>query len=288
MSYRMLALDLDGTLLDPYGQLTASAREAVAAARRAGLEVILCTGRRFRTALPVLRELGLEGRVVVNNGAVVKEIGSGRTVHHAYLPRSLYPEVVTLMQEQGSPLVYVDAYEEATDILVEAGGSPHPYQRSYLADHAAHCRSIDDLGAALRDDVIMCSLMADAGSLAPLQRRAHERLGSRIHSHLIHNKNYQGVILELFSPASGKWAALARLAAEAGVARHEIAAVGDDANDAELLRRAGLGIAMGNAVAEVRAAADLVVRGNAEGGVVDAIERVLLATRAPPRRCPVG
>jgi Cof subfamily protein (haloacid dehalogenase superfamily) len=277
MTYRLLALDLDGTLLDPYGALTDAAREAVAAAQRAGLEVVTCTGRRFRTALPLVRELGLTGRVVVNNGGVVKDIASGRTVASTYLSLELYPAALELMREQGSPLVYVDSYEQDPDILVERDTPTHPFQVEYLGDHGAHAREVADLGAAAREDVIMLSRMADEHMLRPLRERVRQSLGAQVQTHLIVNKNYQGYILELFSPASGKWAALARLAEEVGIAPAEIAAVGDDSNDAELLRKAGLGIAMGNAVAEAKDAADLVVRSNAEGGVVEAIERVLLA-----------
>ncbi|NNL67158.1 MAG: HAD hydrolase family protein, partial [Myxococcales bacterium] len=116
----------------------------------------------------------------------------------------------------------------------------------------------------------------DEATLLALRERVIGRFGERVHTHVIWNKNYQGVIFELLSPASGKWRALERVASQRGIATEEIAAVGDDRNDAELLRHAGLGIAMGNAVDEVKQAADLVVRGNAEGGVVEAIDRVLL------------
>ena len=78
------------------------------------------------------------------------------------------------------------------------------------------------------------------------------------------------------SPRAGKWSALAAVAARANVSPEEIIAVGDDTNDIEMIRCAGLGIAMGNSAPEVKGIADIVVRSNAEGGVVDAIERALL------------
>ena len=276
MRTRLLALDIDGTLLDPYGALTDAVREAVAAARQAGLEVVLCTGRRFRTALPIAQALELSGPIVVNNGVLVKDLASARTLQHRYLPMEVYPEVLALARSVGPPLVYVDAYPEPADFLTERAEQAHPFQREYLRDHGAHCRVVDDLASEGRDDVIMASLMADAETLAALRARAQKTLGPRIHTHVIQNKNYQGEILEFLAPASDKWAALARIAAQAGIANDAIAAIGDDVNDVEMLSRAGFGIAMGNAVESAKAAAGFIARSNAEGGAVEAIERVLL------------
>jgi Cof subfamily protein (haloacid dehalogenase superfamily) len=276
MRARLLALDIDGTLLDPYGALTDAARGAVVAAQRAGLQVVLCTGRRFRTALVVARELGLAGPMVVNNGALVKDIATGRTLHHRYLPAEVLPEVLALARSVGPPLVYVDAYPDATDFLTLRSEQIHAFQREYLRDHGANCRVVEELADFPRENVIMTSLMADAVTLAALRERARQELGARVHTHVIQNKNYQGEILEFLSPESGKWAALARVAELAGIEHQAIAAVGDDVSDAEMLARAGFGIAMGNAVESCRSAAAFVARSNAEGGIVEAIERVLL------------
>jgi hypothetical protein len=276
MSIRLVALDLDGTLLDPRGHLGDDVRLAVAELARVRIRVVVCTGRRFRTALPVVEKLGLEGPVVIHNGAVVKDIQSGKTLQHAYLPAELYAGVLALMRrEQGPPLVYVDSFHEGTDILTEGVTRAHPFQREYLEDNGEHVREVEDLAAARHSEVIMLSTMGDEESLGRLRDRAEAALGGSVRTHRLINKNYRGQILEFLSPASGKWTALARLAASAGIAPEEIAAVGDDTNDAEMIARAGLGIAMGNAVPEARAAADLVVRGNGESGVVEAIEQVL-------------
>ena len=109
-----------------------------------------------------------------------------------------------------------------------------------------------------------------------MREEASEEFGDRLRTHTLINKSYQGLILEFLSPKSGKWPALEALATEAKVAPEEIIAVGDDTNDIEMIRCAGLGIAMGNAASEVKQSADRVVRSNAEGGVVEAIEGALL------------
>ena len=178
MSIRLVALDLDGTLLDPRGLLGEDVREAVARLPRAGLRVVVCTGRRFRTALPVVERLGLEGAIVVHNGALVKDIASGKTLQHAYLPQPLYPDVLALMRGQGPPLVYVDSYHEGTDILTENISRAHPFQREYLDDHDEHVREVEDLGATGHSEVIMLSTMGDEESLGRLcaaRKRASAR-----------------------------------------------------------------------------------------------------------------
>jgi Cof subfamily protein (haloacid dehalogenase superfamily) len=276
MSLRIVALDLDGTLLDPYGELSDGVCEAVDTLRKVGLQVVLCTGRRFRTALPMAHRLGLEGPIVVNNGVLVKDIESGKTLQHEFLPIELFSRALELMREHGPPLVYIDAYHEGTDMITERIESAHPFQQEYLADNTEFSQIVDDLTSARPSEVIMMSTMADEDSLEALESRARDALGAEVHTHRLINKSYQGYILEFLSPSSGKWSALRRLAASEGIDPEQIAAIGDDRNDVEMLREAGLGIAMGNAVEDARNVAGHVVRSNAEGGVVEAIERVLL------------
>jgi len=276
VAYRIIALDIDGTILDPFGKLPPAVREAVAAAKRRGLWVILCTGRRFRTALPWAKELELEGAIVVNNGTLVKNIESGDTLRHNYLPISEYASVISFVRRRGSPLVYVDTYHEHFDLITERCSQTHAFQREYLDDNTPFFRIVDDLHDQPRSDVIMVSTMADEATLMAMRDDAHAEFGDRIRTHTLINKNYRGLILELMSPKSGKWSALEAIAAEANVAPEEIIAIGDDTNDIEMIRSAGLGIAMGNSAPAVKEAADRVVRSNAEGGVVEAIESVLL------------
>ncbi|MGH0033148.1 MAG: HAD-IIB family hydrolase [Myxococcota bacterium] len=276
MTTKLVALDIDGTLLDPHGQLHDPVVEAVGALRRAGLQVVLCTGRRFRTSLPIAERLGLSGPIVCNNGVLVKDLASAKTLDHAFFPPGLYHEVLALMREVTPPLVYIDGYLEGVDMLSERPTDAHAFQQEYLSDHTEHARLVDDLAEARPDEVIMMSAMADHDTLDALHRRSQDSFGARVYNHRLMNKNYQGYILEFLSPESGKWKGLARVAERLGVAPAEIAAVGDDENDAEMIARAGRGYAMGNAVPSALAGADDVVRSNAEGGAVEAIERILL------------
>jgi Cof subfamily protein (haloacid dehalogenase superfamily) len=276
MSLRLLALDVDGTLLDPSGELTASTQSAVRRARDAGLEVVLCTGRRYRTARPVLRALGIDGDVVVQNGVVVKRSETGETVEHAYLPSHLYNEVLSLMREVGPPLAYVDPADAAVDIVTESIESGHAFQQEYLRDQAEFVHWVDSMEIPPESPVIMLSSMADEASLRPVESRVAEAFGGELETNFIMNSNYRGYILEVVRESTGKWPALERIAAAKGIAPSQIAAIGDDANDAEMVARAGLGIAMGNAIARVLELADEVAPSNGEDGVASAIDRWVL------------
>jgi hypothetical protein len=276
VTYRILALDIDGTILDPYGNLPGVVCDAVAAAKRRGLKVILCTGRRFRTALPIAKQLGLEGSIVVNNGVLVKNIESGETSRQKFLAVDDFQEIVPFIRRVGSPLAYVDTFHEQIDALMERCSQTHAFQSEYLSENGSFFQTVDDLRDQSRSDVIMVSTMGEEKTLLALQDEAHEQFGDRVHTHILINKNYRGVILEFLSPESGKWSALRAIAEQENVKPQEIIAIGDDNNDIAMLRGAGLGIAMGNASRVVQEAADRVAGSNAEGGAAEAIENALL------------
>ena len=276
MRYRLLALDVDGTLLDPAGELRSAVQEAVIAVQQCGLRVILCTGRRFRTARPLAQALQLDGPLVVHNGALVKDLASGQTLQQRYMSADMYHQALALLRRLSAPMVYVDAFHENVDILTEPVERAHPFQREYLEDQLAHCRIVDDMASPLSYGMVLLSIMADGASLQVLRTVVEQTLGARGRVHLLMNKNYQGYILEVLQAGVSKWQALHELAAQQGITPAEIIAVGDDHNDLDMIRHAGLGIAMGNAVDTVKAAADEVTGSNAEDGLVQALERFIL------------
>ncbi|MCZ6462983.1 MAG: Cof-type HAD-IIB family hydrolase [Proteobacteria bacterium] len=277
MRFRLLALDADGTTLDESAAVRPAVRGAVRAAGDRGVHVVLCTGRRYRTSLPILQELGIEsGAAVLQNGVLVKDVRSGETLHHRYLSREIYPEVLDVMRGVGAPLVYVDHHHEGLDFVTEAPERAHPFQGEYVGRNQRVCRVVDSLDPAPSDALVMMSCLADELSLRALASEIATALGTRIRTNFLVNKNYRGHILEAVSAGSGKWPALVQLAAGMGIEPEEILAIGDDTNDAEMLAGAGLGVAMANAVPQALAAADHVTASNSEDGVARAIERFLL------------
>jgi Cof subfamily protein (haloacid dehalogenase superfamily) len=173
-------------------------------------------------------------------------------------------------------MVYIDAFHEQVDILTETLEHAHPFQREYLAKNLEHCQVDTDIDAPPAHGVVMMSIMADPPSLHALRDAAMAAFGARARLNVLANKSYQGSILEILHPDVSKWHALRQFAAQEGIAPEEIIAVGDDHNDVEMLRHAGLGIAMGNAVEAVQEAADHVTESNAEDGLASALEHFVL------------
>ena len=276
MTYRILALDLDGTLLDPGGALRPAVAAAVTRARDGGLQVVVCTGRRYRTTRPFLRQLGLEGPTVIQNGVVVKDAASGATLGHDYLSAEAYHAALPLMRAVCPPLVYVDHDGGTVDFWTEPADRAHPFQAEYVDDNAQAAGVVESLGTPPSEALVMMSCLADAASLEELRDSITTTLSGGVRTNFLTNKNYSGHILEVVSASSGKWVALSGVAARLGVAPEEIAVIGDDHNDVEMIAHAGLGIAMGNAVDAAKEAADEVAESNDEDGAARAIERWVL------------
>lgn len=275
MQTRLLALDVDGTLFDLDGRLSPAVRASVQKARDRGLIVVICTGRRFRTVRPLLRDLDLAGPVVVHNGVVVKDALSGETLANQYFGAELYDAAMKIMRGVVTPLVYVDQYHESLDLYTEPSSQCHEFQAEYVADNAKVVRLVENLDAPPTDSVIMLSAMADQGTLDALQLAIASGLGDCVETNFLANKMYQGHILEVVRQGASKWSGLLGVANGLGINAGEIAAIGDDNNDLAMIQHAGIGIAMGNAVPDVLAAADHVTASNAEDGAALAIEGIL-------------
>jgi Cof subfamily protein (haloacid dehalogenase superfamily) len=276
MPYHLLALDVDGTILDPEGQLRPSVQRAVAAAQARGLQVVLCTGRRFRSALPVARALHLTLPLIVHNGALIKDLDSGQTLYHCYLSQEVYQQSLALLSQVSSPMLYIDAFHDGIDIITADSDRAHPFQQAYLQDALAYCQMLPNISNPPLQGVVMMSIMAEESRLQSFRSNVQTTLGNQVHVNVLANKSYQGSILEVLHPSVSKWQALHQFASRQGIAASQIIAVGDDANDLEMIRHAGLGIAMGNAIEAVKAVADYITLSNADEGLAHALHHVVL------------
>ncbi len=278
--YRLLALDVDGTLLDRSGHLRPRTARAVALAARAGIRPVLCTGRRYRRALPIAEALGVDAPLVCNSGALVKLAASGETLWRADLDPGLVVDLLALFAGRGELAVsFTDRGLDGADFVVEADPTGHPLVDDYLGQNRPHAE-VDRgwVGSPGRSGphYHVCAI-GDRQAMLDLRAAVDRDFAGRVITFVQRSPRYAGTMCEVLRADASKWSALLHLADRWGIDAGEIVAVGDDVNDLPMIAGAGLGVAMGHAPAEVLAAADRVTLDEENDGLARFIEDVLLA-----------
>ena len=277
--FRILALDIDGTVLDSRGVLRPRTIEAVARVVAAGITPVLCTGRRHRRAAPIGRRLGLDSPLVCNSGALVKEPEGNRTLWRADLPREVLDEVFATFEAVDELAVsFTDRPPvDGRDFVVARSPTGRPLFDDYVDRNREHAELDPDW--SIRPGLSHYHLCAigDRPSMEAVERAVHGRVPGLVQTFVQRSPRYAGTMCEILRHDASKWTALLHLAELWGVDPEEICAVGDDVNDLPMLRGAGLGVAMGHADARILEAADHVTGSEDEDGVAMLIDELLLA-----------
>jgi Cof subfamily protein (haloacid dehalogenase superfamily) len=293
--YQLLALDVDGTLLDSDGALRSRTADAVARAARAGIRPVLCTGRRYRRAQPIAHELGIDAPLVCNSGAIIKDPKSHRTLWRADFDLTLVADVLRLFDDHDQPaVVFTDRDPVESDFIIAA----YPTGRLFFDDYVGQNREHAEIRttpleappfAADRDQSSsgpdslfhVCAIGSESEMLA-FEDFALKRVAGRVQTYVQRSQRYLGTMCEFLRHDASKWTAILHLASMWGIDPGAICAVGDDVNDIPMIKNAGLGVAMGHARLEVRGAADLITGGHDEDGVAMLVDDVLLPAMAGP------
>jgi hydroxymethylpyrimidine pyrophosphatase-like HAD family hydrolase len=285
---RLLALDLDGTLLNSLGELSERNARAIAEVRAAGVRVALVTGRRFRDARPLALKLGLDVPVVSHNGALTKHARTLETVNASLLPLETAREVLRVGRtHRADPLVSDDA--EGAGLLVydhlrDAAGPVAEYiewSRRIHGDEAEravlHVPSLEDYLDHAPVHITFSGTFSGIERLSAVF--AHE-LGASVKLMTTLYPSIDFGLVDVIHPDVSKGTGLAAVAAEHKLTPAEVMAVGDNHNDVEMLEFAGTRVAVSNAEPRVLELEGIqVTDSNDEDGVAVAIEKFILAEK---------
>ena len=272
---RLVAIDIDGTLLDPEFQISRRNRTALHAAHESGIEIMLATGRRHDYALPVVRELGIPAWLISSNGALVRS-SAGETFYADRLPASVARKLILHMNEFRANAVLTFDRQGHDALILECEHTLKGNISRWIEKNAAHIQYVSPLENALIEDPIQAMYCGKVEEM----KVAHERLGRAEFAGEITvvrtQYDYRDLcILDVLNRACTKGHALRRWAEHHGIPREQIMAIGDNYNDLEMLEFAGLPVIMANASEELRQSGWEVTASNAESGVADALEQAL-------------
>lgn len=281
---RLLALDIDGTLLGSDKRISARTLDAIRSARSAGVRVVLITGRRYPAARRIAAQLGPGVPLVLHHGALVVEPeaerdheGTPRVLRCLPLDRSMVRAAIRLGRACGAdPLVHCGLRGEGR--LVVAGIAADNEMLLGYVDRGGHDRVVvEDLERDLPDEAVQVMFADRLPAMLALYPRLVEGLGAAAKVERTLYPAHDMGFLDVLHPRVGKGEALVFLQERWGLRREETMAIGDNWNDHDMLDRAGRGLVMGNADPALHALGLEVLPTNDEDGVAVAIERYVLS-----------
>ena len=272
---RLLAVDIDGTLLDSRFQISPANQAALRRASQAGVEIVLVTGRRHSFALPIARQLEVPLAIISSNGAITRPL-EGDLFHRHLLPRPAALALCAHMKEFRSALVLTFEREDRGALVLESFDGFTGAISRWMQMNREFIECVQPIEQSLVTDPIQAMF---CGSVARMQAAlAHLRSGavaSDVHALRTEYPRRDLAIVDVLAPGCSKGAALERWAHHRGYGRHQVMAIGDNYNDVEMLEFAGLPVIMGNASQELQQNGWARTASNDESGVAAAVEQFI-------------
>jgi Cof subfamily protein (haloacid dehalogenase superfamily) len=280
MAVRLIALDIDGTLLDSRWTVPAANREAIREATRRGIEVALVTGRRYDFALPVALDLGCPITMIVNNGALVRS-NDGRTRMKRLLPVAAARAVLDLGHQWRAGAAVIFDRPRENQLILEQLDRDDSIRYAYYSRNLDFIGIVSPIEECLTEPPLQVMFSGTVNEMEAIEQLLMESLlrpELKLASTKYASKDF--AMLDVLPPGCTKGAALAQWASLQGLTREEILAIGDNHNDVEMLEFAGIPVVMQNSVPELKSFGWHETDSNDESGVAKAIERFALTEAA--------
>jgi hypothetical protein len=267
-SFKMVAFDMDGTLLNPSYQLSARTIASVKMIADAGLIVLLATGRITSAVKNHLEKLGTSGLVVSHNGALVKDVRTGKIYHHETIAKNVVKMLLERLYQKGEKTIVHFNFDDIVFLTVS-----NPYSEHYSQDFEVsltYTSSFQELKGEPTSILLMDCKDVLENVLTVLSNELKKEF-----DYVMMPWQKDVWWLHLLPANTSKGKGVLQTAKRLGVQPEEIISFGDSYNDMDMLQHTGLAIAMGNAVPELKQVASFVTASNQEDGVALALEVIL-------------
>ncbi len=272
--YKLVAIDLDGTLLNINKEISDRNKQILKRAMEKGVRVVICSGRVFTGARLYAKEIDSNDPIIACNGAIITESHAGEIIHSEYMDTEICLKINSICQKHG---VYYHVYAGDTMLTEKLGFTSEKYlERNKLLPpedrvNIEVVRSMEEKLRSIPGKVLKFVIVTDDTELLKRVRNDMEQLQEVD----VMSSNFDN--FEVMSKGVSKGAALARLTDIYGIPASQMIAIGDNENDVSMFEYAGLSIAMENGEAIAKAAANYITASNDADGVAQAIEKFILA-----------
>ncbi|MGN1299392.1 MAG: Cof-type HAD-IIB family hydrolase [Candidatus Scatovivens sp.] len=289
--FKLLAIDLDGTLLNSYGEVSPKTRNALKEAKKQGVEVVLSSGRTIDSVKNLAIELGVDNYLISGNGAVVYDIKNKEIIYNQFLSKEKILQIAKICEENS---IYYNIYTE-TEIVTKSlnynvlfyynENLKKPENRrtqiNIVTDVIKYIEENDKqrflkVTICEKNKLIFNSILRKINEIKDLDILEVEYMSRKKVKNGTDEIPIEYFYTEVTNENVNKWTALKYLMDKLNIKQKEVVAIGDNMNDKEMIENSGLGIAMGNSNSKMKEIADIVVKDNNSDGVCEAIQRYII------------
>ena len=283
--YKLIAIDLDGTLLNSYGEISDKNREAIKYAMNKGVEIVLASGRDPQTMKKMSIELGINNFLIAGNGACVYDIDQDKNIYKSFIEKEKALKIIKICKENS---IFFNVYTnkgiitESLNYNVKVFHNENNYKPNKKRTNIEIVNNIynyiennefEILKIIICDDskIIFNNIIGKLKNLKGVEVLDIEHMSKKMIRAGTEEYQIEYFYTEVTNKNANKWNAIQYLAQKLGIKESEIICIGDNINDLEMVRNAGVGIAMHNSALEKQNIADYITEDNNSDGVGNAI-----------------
>ena len=289
--YKLVAIDLDGTLLNSYGEVSNKNREAIQKAIQKNVEIVLASGRPIMSVKNLANEIGCNHYMICGNGAITYDIQNGQIIYNRFLEKAKVLQIIKICEENS---IFYNVYTKDTILAKNLNYNVLFYHQENaskpenkktritilqnIEEYVKNRKEEDYLKITIcdNDKVVFGSIIRKLRNIKDVDVLDVAHMSRKIIKDGTDKISMEYYYTEITSMNVDKWQAVENLATKLEIKQEEIIAIGDNINDAEMVKNAGLGVMMGNSAPYIKEMADIVVSDNDNDGVAEAIEKYIL------------
>lgn len=289
--YKLIAIDLDGTLLNSYGQVSEKNREALRKAQEKGVQIVLASGRSTNSVKNIANELGDNDYIICGNGSLVYDLQNDEIIYDKFIEKKKALQIIKICEENS---IYYNVYTENMVIAKSLSNNVLFYHQENankpdsrktkinlvenIYDYIQNIENENILKFTISDNssIIFNSIIKKLREIKNIDVLDVAHMSRKIIKAGTEEVQMAYYYTEITSENVDKWNAIKWLAEKLGIPNEEVMGIGDNVNDKLMIENAGLGVAMGNSAPYIKEIADRIVASNNDDGVAEIIEETII------------